>query len=83
MASYGLAHVELPSVNDGTALGDDPTLDLILLLLQQLTGDVNQLNSKVDGLQETTDNLQTTVGILALQVQNNENDIEGMLFSFN
>ena len=77
LASFALA--EIPSITvDDSAIGDsDQAIDIILLMLQQIQGDVSELNSKVDSLQSTSDNLKSTVGGLSVKVRNIEGELAG------
>lgn len=79
IASYVLADTGLPSINDDSStVSDGDHTDLIVLMLQQLTKDVEELNAKTDTLQSTTDSLKATVGSLSLRVRNIEEDVTGL-----
>lgn len=69
MASYAVADLSPPQRNDPVVKETDNT-DVILLILQQIKGDVAQLNTKVDSLQATTDYLTATTDNLLTTTDN-------------
>jgi len=83
MKYFTLMMMLMASINDcysaSVTTGSDPAIDLILVMLQEIKGDVAELTVKTDSLVATTESLQATIGVLSLKVRNNEDDIADLM----